>query len=444
MSGAILSTIFIAVLIAFCIIYYEGKKSGDQEATRRMESQYGSINECKRNADKQIARLKDAFEKECAQIRESVRWHTIKEQEEKTAKMLSACNTEIASRKKAAENKLRQIEKDIELTQSKHSVILGGIEEFKSGILSTRKWLAQNIADIIAAKHDLLEQQKLKAPSTTEKHQKLKKEHRDLLEKYAFLEAQLASYKEYFPFLDEYEELILDERIDVSSLSDSEKSSTIDKAMLFLDKEEYDKLSEGEKYQLALDRYKKRNMNNWEIGRHYERYIGYKYESEGWDVIYHGAIKGFEDMGRDLVCSKGKQIHIVQAKCWSKSKTIHEKHIFQLYGTTLLFEMTQKLSKTPKAVFVTTTQLSDVAREAASRLGITIRNVDLSLDYPMIKCNISRGDKEKIYHLPFDQQYDRIKIDDPGECYAMTVKDAEDKGFRRAKKYFGTNTTVSI
>jgi hypothetical protein len=28
----------------------------------------------------------------------------------------------------------------------------------------------------------------------------------------------------------------------------------------------------------------------------------------------------------------------------------------------------------------------------------------------MIKCNISKRSGEKIYHLPFDQQYDKVKI----------------------------------
>ena len=32
--------------------------------------------------------------------------------------------------------------------------------------------------------------------------------------------------------------------------------------------------------------------------------------------------------------------------------------------------------------------------------------------YPMIKCNISPKDGEKIYHLPMDQQYDRVVIGD--------------------------------
>ncbi|MFA6944293.1 MAG: hypothetical protein WC220_00200, partial [Pedobacter sp.] len=58
--------------------------------------------------------------------------------------------------------------------------------------------------------------------------------------------------------------------------------------------------------------------------------------------------------------------------------------------------------------------------------------------YPVIKCNIA-SDGEKIYHLPFDQQYDKTLIKNNGEFYAATVREAENKGFRRAFRWRGTN-----
>ena len=43
---------------------------------------------------------------------------------------------------------------------------------------------------------------------------------------------------------------------------------------------------------------------------------------------------------------------------------------------------------------------------------------------------------EKIYHLPFDQQYDKTKLEKKyGEFYCKTVKEAEDSGFRRAFRH---------
>ena len=59
-------------------------------------------------------------------------------------------------------------------------------------------------------------------------------------------------------------------------------------------------------------------------------------------------------------------------------------------------------------------------------------------EYPSIKCNISQVNGEKIYHLPFDQQYDNTKIETKhNEFYCTTVKEAEKAGFRRAFRYKG-------
>ena len=65
-------------------------------------------------------------------------------------------------------------------------------------------------------------------------------------------------------------------------------------------------------------------------------------------------------------------------------------------------------------------------------------------EFPRIKCNIGHdenGMKTKIYHLPFDQQYDNTKINNEGEFFAMTVEEAESAGFRRAFKWFSENST---
>lgn len=46
--------------------------------------------------------------------------------------------------------------------------------------------------------------------------------------------------------------------------------------------------------------------------------------------------------------------------------------------------------------------------------------------------------REKIYHLPFDQQYDKVVIEpERGEFYADSVATAEARGFRRAFRYRG-------
>ena len=54
-------------------------------------------------------------------------------------------------------------------------------------------------------------------------------------------------------------------------------------------------------------------------------------------------------------------------------------------------------------VIATTTRLSDMAQKFAQKLGVRVWNISKG-EYPMIKCNIGTNG-EKIYHLPFDQQY---------------------------------------
>ncbi len=57
----------------------------------------------------------------------------------------------------------------------------------------------------------------------------------------------------------------------------------------------------------------------------------------------------------------------------------------------------------------------------------------------MVKCNIA-ANGERIYHLPMDQQYDRVVIAKKGECYVRTVAEAERLGFRRAKRWIAVAT----
>lgn len=188
--------------------------------------------------------------------------------------------------------------------------------------------------------------------------------------------------------------------------------------------------------QRALDKYLGETLSAVEIGRFYERYIGHLYEEEGYDVEYHGAANGFADLGRDLIVRGGDEVFIVQTKCWSKTKLIHENLIFQLFGSMTHFKRTSKFKdRETKAVFYTTAKFSDRAREVAQVLGVDLKVEELNRSYPMIKCNVSESG-EKIYHLPFDPYYDKIKIrHQHGEFFAQTAREAAEKGFRRAKKY---------
>ena len=278
------------------------------------------------------------------------------------------------------------------------------------------------------------EKKKIPAPSAAETIRLFKKQDRDYLQRIRDLEYQLSelwakdtdtSEKEEFDYIDDDE----------------------DRTKYFLTKEEYASLSETERNQRALDSYLRRRHTKAHIGKMFERYVGYLYEKAGYSVEYRGIKMGLKDGGIDLICRKGGEILLVQCKNWRLDSTIYEKHICQLYGASKFYDkdtIQEGFSDGLFAeldwdraipVFVATTNLDEHAQEVAQKLGVQVRVLTFDKSYPIIKCNINNG--ERIYHLPFDQMYDYTMICKPGECYASSVKEAEEKGFRRAHKWLG-------
>ena len=265
----------------------------------------------------------------------------------------------------------------------------------------------------------------------------IRKDAQAMVEKNKEAQYQLAYLLELFPNLKDviecdYSQLPM---VQVSELSE------YDGVRDYLSKDEYLQLSVIERNQLALDRYiQSKNKSKWQIGRDYEQYVGYIYRQKGYEVDDFGTYMGLEDLGRDIIAKKGDFVHIVQCKYWSSVKQIHEKHITQLYGTLVSYCVENNVSQDRvTGVLVTNIQLSPKAKEIAAYLHIHfVENLEMG-KYPCIKCNLGHGKngETKIYHLPFDQKYDVTKIRKPGEFYAMTVKEAEEAGFRRSYKWFG-------
>jgi len=260
-------------------------------------------------------------------------------------------------------------------------------------------------------------------------------------------------YETLFPWLSEYTGEDLNDLLEgLTKKTNIDSKEENDPVLRYITTSEYMKLSSIERNQKALNRYLESRKKTFEIGRDYERYIGYLYEREGFYVEYQGIEKGFEDLGRDLICKKGEEVEIVQCKYWSSHKTIHEKHINQLFGTAVKYFIDNRNFITNKrdlnyfsdlinfgkikATFVTSTKLSDTARSFSKALGVKVIEQKALQKYPLIKCNISSSG-EKIYHLPFDQQYDKTRIRNTGEFYVTTVEEAEQKGFRRAYRWKG-------
>lgn len=255
---------------------------------------------------------------------------------------------------------------------------------------------------------------------------------------------QLDLYEAQAPWLVEYADYSIDEIIE--GLEEEQKlqriyASSGDPVRLFISSSDWSRLSESERNQLALDRYWEhlRSRSAWAAGIQYERFIGYLYEQDGYDVEYHGALKGKHDLGIDLICRKSDRVLAIQCKRLSVVKAIpvRENTIAQIYGASMFYGL--QIGINPSGilpVIVTTYELSEEAMRFAKYLNVEVRQNVAFEGYPCIKCNIGK-DGERIYHLPFDQQYDNTKIKSKGEFYAERVIEAEKAGFRRAFRWHG-------
>lgn len=257
--------------------------------------------------------------------------------------------------------------------------------------------------------------------------------YKEMLYKYEFL---LKTFPELQRYVDDEEAL---QSLDKSK-SYTELTENTDHVRDYLSDEEYKKLGVDERNQLALDRYKKLPKSNWEIGIEYEMYVDFLLRSKyHFTTIPYGSLKGYNDLGRDIIAtnidvSGNISTYIIQCKYWSTKKEIHENVICQIFGTTMEYQLKRNLfNEKIIPVIVTNTALSDMAQKFANKLGVLVWKFQKA-EYPAIKCNINTNG-DKIYHLPFDQQYYRTKIKKPGEFYAWAVKEATSKGFRRAMRH---------
>ena len=332
------------------------------------------------------------------------------------------------------EQELKSIASDTEKKKENIQVLS---DTFQHSMLDGRKWLCKLMSVSLTSEDKRAEYLRMKRPPAyraSEIVSQIRSEKKALIEQVLFLESKIDTYKEYFPFLKNMENEILEETIDISKL---DKDSEYDRTKDYLSLDEYKKLSSSERNQLALDRFMNRTSKRG-IGMLYELFLGHFYESKGYKVIYHGVEKEFDDLGRDLICISDKETLIVQAKCWAKDKEIHENSVCQLFGTAIEYKSQHPLENVVPVLYLQC-RLSERGKAFADALGVKyVESFELKKGtFPTIKCNINK-DGLKIYHLPFDQQYRRTKIDKPGEFMATTVKEAEAAGFRRAFRYMPT------
>lgn len=271
--------------------------------------------------------LNDKYEKECADLE--------KKYVDKKFKLENVYS--------GKEAKLKDKEAKLENEYDRKYMIM---EQTIAETSQSQPWISKFIADanyeydLSCAK--ILETKQRPAFKAAEEVKRIGQEKRELQVLYRTTKYQLDYYEQLFPWLEEFREVDINEAYQIAHET-NDSQNEYDTLKNWLSPEEYQKLPNAEKYQLALDRYKnKKNKSKWQIGIEYERYIGYLYEQKGYKVQYFGALEGLNDLGRDLIAENGKKLLIIQCKYWSDTKTIHEKHIFQLFGTVTEYRIKYK------------------------------------------------------------------------------------------------------
>jgi len=404
-------------------------------------------------------------------IKNSTSYQSLRSDIESFEKVKKEHEAEVAKAKIEIEKIAVKAKKEHELEIAKAKIDIEKIAKQKS---MGFPWMAEAYADYFALKdgkiENYLKHKNHPARTAAENIKIIKQEKRELLKENKLVRYKISYLENLFPWLSDLIAEEEGEEIPVRIDDDEIEENSEDRVKNFLTPEEYKNLPSVKRNQMALDRYlQNRNKSKWAIGRDYEMYVGYLYEQNGYYIEYKGILDGFEDLGRDVIAKKGNEVCIIQCKHWAQHKVIYEKHIFQLFGTTMEYwlnnykDVKNQLNlfdnnlnkKTPeksfeefaeflnenklRPIFFTSTSLSKKAKEMAGALSVEIRENEHPGEFPRIKCNInidSSGKKMKIYHLPMDQQYDRTIIGNrSGEFYAFTVKEAEDAGFRRAFKH---------
>ncbi len=252
-------------------------------------------------------------------------------------------------------------------------------------------WLADAFADFYKLKDKerefYLKNKSHHALTAAETVKEITKEKRKLLKNNKILEYKLNYFIKLFPWLEDLIAENEEEEIPVRVYDKNYNINSEDSVKKLLTPEEFEKLSSVERNQLAFDRYlQSRRKSKWVIGRDYEMYTDYLYEKKGYKVSYTGIIEGFDDLGRDVIAKKDDKVLIIQCKRWAQWKEMREKHIFQLFGTTMEYWIQNMTNKnTPKTfeefskflneekirpIFFTSTKVSNRAKEIARTLSV--------------------------------------------------------------------------
>jgi hypothetical protein len=176
--------------------------------------------------------------------------------------------------------------KDAEIAQKSH--LVEGLTKIIDQRKSQFPWLASAIADFYAliserdAKY--LENKSHPATRSAEVVREYGKKQRDAIRESRLMRYRVECYGKIFPWISDYVgDDVPDAAVDVSGVEHNQED---DAAKYWLSKADYERLPTVEKYQKALDNWKRRKRSNWEIGRDYERNVGYVYETQGYEIYW--------------------------------------------------------------------------------------------------------------------------------------------------------------
>lgn len=466
--------VFLIIAAAIAVFLFgRNSTNGVIEAAKKSEAertkQYGEARTAIRERDAMIRNLNSQLANEQRQsIAKQRELEAVKKSETERTKQYGETRTAIRERDamirdlnyQLANEKQQFIEKIQELTSQAGEKIqdlkdqYADLQAFSEAVLVD--WKKQGIllpalrewGEMVQSEYDKVITKTLesrRAWKAAEAVRESKAEARRFRNEASRLKLQLSLYESLAPWLDEYCDLSVEEILD--GLKEEEEIKELyksggDPVSLFVPRAEWEKLTESERNQLALDRYwhGSRRKSAWTAGIQYERYVGFLYEADGYEVAYQGATHGVDDLGIDLICKRKNVTRIVQCKRLSvaKERPVRENVIAQVFGAGHFYAMESKDESVIHIDLCTTYECSETARNFAKHLNVNLFERVPFEPYPCIKCNISQLTGERIYHLPFDQHYDSVVIGDmTGEFYAMTIAEAEGAGFRRAFRWRG-------
>ena len=436
----IIGAAFCAVLFMVLFFKEHNARVNEQRELRVINSKLEDESRLHEKADKELSSIEQQlFDSEQNRVSLENRLRAIGRKVQDHKEENTSLHQEL-SRLRTVERKIQDLiseNTDLHNELSRHE---HNLENLLQSNLSSIPWLAGMMADYMT--YDIeIEAKKLDWGSNIQREKKVASLRAIRTEtKQRIEDAKIASYQlEYllalYPGLSDVIET------DFSDLHLTGEIPQHDPVRDWLSREEWNSLSEDARNQLALDRYiQSRSKSKWQIGRDYELSVAHELMEDGFSVENTGSYLRLEDMGRDIIAHKNGKTYILQCKYWSEQKVIHEKHIYQLYGTAISYTIESAMATSNIVpVFVTNICLSEVARKAASMLNVLVYENHPIKEFPRIKCNIGRDEygQTKIYHLPMDAQYDNTMIKNPGEFYAYTVSEATQRGFRRAFKWHG-------